>query len=118
MSVLRIVPNLPARDPSALAAFYATLFDLEIEHQMGWISFLAGPSQARAQLQTASEGGSGTPLPALTISVDDLDTPLARLRASGAAPVYGPVTEPWGVRRFYLRDPEGNLVNVATHTSE
>jgi len=116
MTVLRIVPNLPARDPSALAEFYAKIFDLEIEHQMGWIAFLAGPSQARSQLQVATEGGAGTPLPAISISVDDLETPLARLRATGAEPVYGPVTEPWGVRRFFLRDPEGNLVNVATHT--
>ncbi|MCW1931963.1 VOC family protein [Pararhodobacter zhoushanensis] len=116
MTVLRIVPNLPTRDPAALARFYAQIFDLEVEFDMGWIAFLGGPPQPRAQLQVATEGGSGTELPALTIAVDDLDAALARLRATGAEPVYGPVTEPWGVRRFYLRDPDGNLVNVAAHS--
>ena len=32
--------------------------------------------------------------------------------AAGAEIVYGPVTEEWGLRRFYFRDPAGNLINV------
>jgi catechol 2,3-dioxygenase-like lactoylglutathione lyase family enzyme len=28
---------------------------------------------------------------------------------------YGPVVEPWGVRRFFVRDPFGRLVNVLSH---
>ncbi|REM04562.1 glyoxalase, partial [Mycobacterium tuberculosis] len=28
---------------------------------------------------------------------------------------YGPASEPWGVRRFYLRDPLGRLVNILQH---
>ena len=28
---------------------------------------------------------------------------------------YGPVTEPWGVTRFYVRDPFGRLINVLEH---
>jgi catechol 2,3-dioxygenase-like lactoylglutathione lyase family enzyme len=43
---------------------------------------------------------------------------LARARALGAPIPHGPVTEDWGVRRFFLQDPEGNLVNVLTHQTE
>ena len=67
------------------------------------------------QVSFASEGGSGAPVPALSIEVDDLDATLARLAAAGAAPEYGPVVEPWGVRRVFLRDPAGTLVNVLEH---
>ena len=116
MTVTRIVANLPAPDPAALARFYEQVFGLEVVMDMGWIAFLAGPPQRRAQLQLASQGGSGTDLPAVTVAVDDLDDALARLREQGREPVYGPVTEPWGLRRFFLRDPAGNLVNVAAHT--
>lgn len=116
MTVLSIVPNLPARDPVALARFYETVFGLDLQHEMGWIAFMVSPQTAGARLQLASQGGSDTDLPAITIAVHDLDAILARLRATGAEPVYGPVIEPWGIRRFYLRDPEGNLVNVAVHT--
>ncbi len=111
-----IVPNLPAPDPAGLAGFYRRVFGLEVELDMGWIAFLGGPAERSAsRLQIASEGGSGTELPAISIGVDDLDEALTRARDAGAEPVYGPVDEPWGVRRFYLRDPAGNLVNVVVH---
>ena len=118
MGVLRIVPNLPASDPAALATYYTQVFGLTVEHDMGWIAFLAGPPQRSAQLQIASEGGSGTDLPANSNSVDDLDEVLTQLQALGDKPVYGPIQEPWGVRRLYPRDPAGNLINVVEHHNE
>lgn len=118
MAVLSVVPNLPARDPAELARFYEAVFGLSLTFDMGWIAFLGGAAMAETRLQLAREGGSGTELPAISILVDDLDPVLAALRATGAEPVYGPVTEPWGIRRFYLRDPEGNLVNVARHEGD
>ncbi|MCY1308181.1 hypothetical protein D9M70_581700 [compost metagenome] len=69
------------------------------------------------QVSFASEGGSGTPVPDLSIEVDDVDTALARMQAAGFAIEYGPVDEPWGVRRFYVRDPFGKLVNVLAHVA-
>ena len=115
MQVRRIVPNLKAEDPGALTRFYQRVFGLEVQSDMGWISFLRAPAEGPERLQIASHGGSGTELPALSIEVDDLAEAQARAEAEGAPPVYGPADEPWGVRRFYLRDPAGNLVNVVTH---
>jgi catechol 2,3-dioxygenase-like lactoylglutathione lyase family enzyme len=37
------------------------------------------------------------------------------MRAAGFVVEYGPVTEPWGVTRFYVRDPFGHLVNILQH---
>ena len=45
----------------------------------------------------------------------ELDEVFNRLVAGGHAIEYGPVTEPWGVRRFYVRDPFGRLVNILAH---
>lgn len=115
MTVLRIVANLACDDPSALGAFYADLLGLTVVMDHGFITTLAGPGSAPVQLSFASEGGSGTDVPALSIEVDDLDGVLARAGQLGFAPVYGPVTEPWGVRRFYLRDPAGTLINILSH---
>lgn len=116
MSVLRIVPNLPARDPLALARFYADVFGLDLAHDMGWIGFLTADGGQKIELHTASQGGSDTDLPAISIEVDDLASTESAARAAGATVVYGPADEPWGLRRFYLRDPEGNLVNVLSNT--
>ena len=115
MAVLRIVPNIEMPDPAAARAFWCEVIGLETLMDQGWIQTHGSAAQARPQLSVASEGGSGTPVPAISVEVDDLDAVLDRARAAGLTPDYGPVTEPWGVRRAYLRDPAGTLVNVLTH---
>lgn len=112
MAVKRIVANLTAPDPVALASFYQQVFELDQTFDMGWIAFLSGVSTQKIELHTASEGGFGTKLPVISIGVDDLDATEAAVRAAGAEVVYGPVEESWGLRRFFFRDPAGNLVNV------
>ena len=49
------------------------------------------------------------------LEVDDVDAALDKLTKGGFAIVYGPADEPWGVRRFFVRDPCGRLVNVLSH---
>ena len=115
MAVLGVVPNLPARDPAHLAAFHQAVFGTRLDHVMGWIACPGAAGPARPRLQLAWQRGSGTDRPALSIPVDDLDEALTRLRLTGAEPACGPVTEPRGIRRVHLRDPDGNLVNVAQH---
>lgn len=115
MSVLRLVPNLHSEDPQALAAFYADIFGAEIVMDGGFIVTLATGKVQKTQLSLASEGGSGTELPLLSIEVDDLKPILNRLESKGEKPTYGPVDEPWDVRRFYFKDPAGHLINVLMH---
>lgn len=112
MAVTRIIANLSAPDPMALAKFYAKVFELDLPFDMGWIAFLNKETTQKIELHTASEGGSGTELPVISIGVEDLDATEVAVRAAGAEVVYGPVTEAWGLRRFFFRDPAGNLVNV------
>jgi catechol 2,3-dioxygenase-like lactoylglutathione lyase family enzyme len=38
-----------------------------------------------------------------------------RMIAAGVPIEYGPVREPWGVTRFFVRDPHGRLVNILAH---
>ena len=112
MAVTRIVANLNAPDPTRLAKFYEEVFDLDVPFDMGWIAFLSRDSTQKIELHTASQGGSGTELPVISIGVEDLDAAEAAVRAAGVEVVYGPATEEWGLRRFFFRDPAGNLVNV------
>jgi uncharacterized glyoxalase superfamily protein PhnB len=69
------------------------------------------------QINVASNGGSGTPVPDLSIEVDDIDEVYQRARAGNFEIVYDLITEPWGARRFFLRDPFGKLVSVLSHLS-
>ncbi|GIN19743.1 hypothetical protein J1TS3_08770 [Siminovitchia fordii] len=54
-------------------------------------------------------------MPDLSIEVDDLDSALTRVKEAEIPIEYGPVEEPWGVHRFFVRDPFGKLVNILTH---
>ena len=81
----------------------------------GWIVTFASPAQMAPQVSVATEGGSGTPVPDISIEVDDLDEVERRVREAGLVIEYGPTNEPWGVRRFYVRDPLGRLINILRH---
>lgn len=81
----------------------------------GWIQTLSSDSHMAVQLSFATEGGSGAAVPLLSVEVDDLDEALWRAQALGAPSVYGPAVEPWGVRRFYVRDPLGHTLNILQH---
>jgi len=48
------------------------------------------------QVSFAAEGGSGAPVPDLSVEVDDLEEALRRVRRAGLAIEYGPAEEPWG----------------------
>jgi catechol 2,3-dioxygenase-like lactoylglutathione lyase family enzyme len=115
MKVKRIVTNIATANVARADAFYRDLLGLEPLMDMGWIVTWGNDSGMTTQLSVMSEGGSGTPVPDLSIEVDDLDAALERMRAAGVAIEYGPADEPWGVRRFYVRDPFGRLVNILCH---
>jgi catechol 2,3-dioxygenase-like lactoylglutathione lyase family enzyme len=117
MGVRRIVANVHAADLASARVFYGDILDMEVVMDLGWIVTLAGSGGGNPvpQLGFATEGGAGTPVPDLSIEVDDLDEVLRRVAAAGLAPEYGPASEPWGVRRFFIRDPFGRLVNILAH---
>lgn len=115
MAVLRIVANIATPDIGKARAFYQDLLGLSLVMDHGWLATFAAEGSARPQISFAREGGSGTPVPDLSIEVDDLDKIHRRAIAAGHAIEYGPAREPWGVRRFYLRDPFGRLVNILCH---
>lgn len=117
MKVLRIVANFATPDPAAVEGFYRGILGLDLAMDHGWIRTYAGPDRTAVQVSFASEGGGGTPVPDLSIEVDDLDEALRRVEHGRIPVLYGPVTEPWGVRRFFVKDPLGRLVNILQHVS-
>jgi catechol 2,3-dioxygenase-like lactoylglutathione lyase family enzyme len=117
MVVRRIVANIAANHLEDAKSFYADLLGLRLVMDLGWILTFAGAELAVPQVSVATEGGSGTPVPDLSIEVDNLAEVLERAVAAGLPIEYGPTTEPWGVRRFYVRDPFGRLVNILAHAS-
>ncbi|NLA16667.1 glyoxalase [Burkholderia cepacia] len=115
MKVKRIVANIETRSIDDAKRFYQRIFGLDLLMDHGWIATYGNAEKMDVQISFASQGGAGTPTPDLSIEVDDVDEALARVHAAGIPVEYGPADEPWGVRRFYVRDPFGKLVNVLAH---
>lgn len=115
MTVLRIIANIETADVAAAKSFYGDLLGLEPLMDHGWIVTYGNDVATFSQVNIASEGGGGTKVPDLSIEVDNLDEVLARARKAGFEIEYGPANEPWGVRRFFVRDPYGRLVNILCH---
>jgi catechol 2,3-dioxygenase-like lactoylglutathione lyase family enzyme len=115
MRVKRIVANVLSPAPAAAARFYKDILGLDILMDMGWIATYGAEEEMRVQISFISEGGSGAPAPDLSIEVDDLEAVLRRVKKAKIPVEYGPCDEPWGVRRFFVRDPFGKLVNILAH---
>ena len=115
MKVKRIVSNIAASDVERASAFYREILGLKVLMDLGWIRTYGSGTKMTIQISVMSEGGSGTAVPDLSIEVDDLEEALTRFQKANIAIEYGPKTEPWGVRRFYVRDPLGKLINILQH---
>jgi hypothetical protein len=61
--------------------------DLLMDH--GWIATYGSSRRMSVQVSFASEGGTGTPVPNLSIEVDDVDEAYAAMRAAGFDICYG-----------------------------
>lgn len=116
MAVKRIVPNFLFSDPQGAKDFYREIFSLDVVMDCGWIVTFASDATARPQISIASQGGSGTEVPSVSIEVDNVDKVYEKARQFGADIVYEMTNEDWGVRRFYVRDPSGMILNVLSHT--
>lgn len=114
MTIRRVVPNLLCRDVAATTAFYRDVLGFAVAMDMGWIVTLASPANDTAQV-SLSTGDPGPRLdhPQLTVEVADVDA--VRATAGAAEVLFEPRDEEWGVRRFFVRDPDGRVVNVMAH---
>ena len=116
MKVKRIVANVSTGEIALAKKFYEEVLGLRELMNHGWIVTYGSDQQAAVQISFASEGGSGTAVPDLSIEVDDVDSAYNAMKKAGFSIAYAITDEPWGVRRFYVIDPFGKLINILSHS--
>jgi catechol 2,3-dioxygenase-like lactoylglutathione lyase family enzyme len=94
MTVKRIVPNIAAERIDAGRAFYGDILGMKVVMDLGWILTFASEWSVAPQLSVATEGGSGTPVPDLSIEVDNLEEIYQRVLSAGLPIEYGLASEP------------------------
>ena len=116
MAVRRIMPYHESSDFEATRAFYTEVVGLE---EGGFGGGYIGFGSGQAQVVFAPPGVQPL-LPDMGVdvgSVAAVEAAHAEAVRAGHEVIYGPVDEPWGVRRFFVRDPNGNVINVLAHRS-
>jgi catechol 2,3-dioxygenase-like lactoylglutathione lyase family enzyme len=114
MAVRRVMPVFPSQNARENRDFYGRL-GLEEVMNLGWITTVASPSSPAAQISFMTSDKTAPVSPDVSVEVDDVDEAYAAMRAAGAEIVHPLQDEDWGVRRFFVRDPDGRVVNVLTH---
>jgi catechol 2,3-dioxygenase-like lactoylglutathione lyase family enzyme len=115
MAVRRIVPDFQSPDPAAGREFYEEVLGLELAMDHGWIVTYVAPGNPQAQISVMREDASAPVSPDASIEVDDVDAAFAAAQRLGYEIVHPLTDEPWGVRRFFVRDPNGKVLNILTH---
>lgn len=114
MRVVRIIPDLRVADIAATQAFYSGYLGLD-RHEMGldWVTRYVAATGA--SLQVLTHDASGPQAPILSVAVEDVDAAHEEAVRRGFEIVHPLTTEVWGVRRFFVRDPDGHVLNILQH---
>jgi SAM-dependent methyltransferase len=115
-SVSRVVPYADGARITASREFYVEVLGLEVAMEDPVLG-LCSPANPTAQLIIAPPGMEDPPA-RFGIDVGDpaaVDAAHDDAVRRGLRVVYPLTDEPWGVRRFFVEDPGGTIVNVLAH---
>jgi catechol 2,3-dioxygenase-like lactoylglutathione lyase family enzyme len=115
MRATRITANLPVTDVDTAKGFYTDYLGLSTEEfNMGWVARYTSPDTG-ANIQLVTRDASAPENSVISVHTDDVDGAYEEARRLGYEIVLPLTTEPWGVRRFFVRAPDGNVINIVRH---
>ncbi|MEP7161308.1 MAG: glyoxalase superfamily protein [Dermatophilaceae bacterium] len=115
MRPTRVTANLRVADLEAAKGFYADFLGLSTEEfNMGWVARYTSPDTG-ASIQLVTHDATAPESPVVSVHADDVDAAYSEARRLGYEIVHPLTTEAWGVRRFLVRSPDGNVINVVQH---
>ena len=115
MRVIRVTADLTVPDLDEAKAFYKDFLGLDAQDMgLAWVTRVVVPSSGE-HIQLLSQDATGPENPLLSVKVDDVDEAYAIAQRLGYEIVHPLTTEPWGIRRFFVRAPGGTVLNIAQH---
>jgi catechol 2,3-dioxygenase-like lactoylglutathione lyase family enzyme len=114
MTIRRVVPDIKSDEIEKSREFYVDFLGFKLAMDLGWIKTFASPENPSAQVSIL-HGSAPSPQPDMTIEVADLEAVHAAAVERGIEIVYPLTEEPWGVRRFFVLDPNGLVINLMSH---
>jgi SAM-dependent methyltransferase/predicted enzyme related to lactoylglutathione lyase len=114
-----IKANLSVPDIGEARAFYTDYLGLSVEEfDMGWVARFRSPD-GRAVVQLVTHDATAPDDSVISVNVgDQVDEAYAEAVRRGFEIVHPLTTEPWGIRRFLVRAPDGNVININSHRDD
>jgi len=118
---MKFIPLLRCKNLKEAILFYTTILDFKLKYpenlENEWVIEL---THGDTEILLASM--DGTPRVAIYVSVDDVDASFENYVRRGLivpnnpdSPVHNsPIDQTWGLREFYINDPDGNTLRFAT----
>lgn len=116
MRATEAITNLHTDDIERAREFFRILGLSEVGMNQGWVARFTSPD-CSAGVQVVTRDATAPEDSAMTIKVDDVDTAYEAARLGGYEIVHPITDEAWGIRRFFVRSPDGHVVNVAQHNA-
>lgn len=119
MRVTRITANLGVADIDAARGFYTDYLGLNVEgFNLGWVAQYRSPD-GKAVIQLVTRDATSPEDSVVSVAVGrDVDEAYAEAQRRGYEIVHPLTDEPWGLRRFLVRAPDGTVINIVSHTDD
>ena len=115
MTIRRVVPDISSERMDESSKFDVGLLGFRVVMDMGWVVTCASPVSPAAQITVIRGDASSRAVPQVTAEVADVEAIHAEAVRRNAEIVYPLTDEPWGVKRFFVRDPNGIVLNIMRH---
>ena len=107
--------NLAVANIDAAKDFYTDFLGLGTEEfNMGWVARYTS-ADTKANIQLVTRDATSPEDAVVSIHTDDVEAAFSEAQDRGYEIVVPLRTEPWGVHRFLVRAPDGNVINVVGH---
>jgi catechol 2,3-dioxygenase-like lactoylglutathione lyase family enzyme len=119
MRVSGIVANLPVADIDAARDFYTDYLGLSAEgFNLGWVAHFQSPDGG-VHVQLVTRDATAPTDSVISVHVGSgVEEAYEEAKRRGFEIVHPLTEEEWGVRRFFVRAPDGNVINMVSHSDE
>ena len=115
MRAERVTANLRVADIETAKGFYTDFLGLGTEEfSLGWVARFTSPATG-ASVQLVTGDATSPEDSVISVHTDDVEAAYRQAQQLGYEIVHPLTTEAWGVYRFLVRAPDGNVVNIVQH---
>jgi catechol 2,3-dioxygenase-like lactoylglutathione lyase family enzyme len=122
---MKVIPIMKCKDMKESLSFYTNVLDFEIKYPDSTVDDpVVTIINDEAEIELSTMSGDSLFGCALNVRVDDVDEQFKKyvkrgLDVSGLGGVHGgPLDQTWGMREFYVNDPNGNTLRFGKPIDE